>query len=40
MIEMFLFVAIHERVGFCLGMATGLILAGGSLWIAKLVGAE
>lgn len=32
MIEIFLFVMIHERVGFCLGIATAFIISGLTVW--------
>lgn len=37
MIEMILFVIVHERVGFCLGLAVGCILASAAIWIASLL---
>lgn len=40
MIEIFLFVVIHERVGFCFGMATAFVISELVAWIAHLVGAS
>lgn len=37
MIEMMLFVIIHERVGFCLGLAVGCIIVAAAIWIASLL---
>lgn len=37
MIEMMLFVIIHERVGFCLGLGVGCIIASAAIWIASLL---
>lgn len=32
-----LFIIYHERVGFCLGMGTGLILSGIIVWASQFI---
>lgn len=40
MIDMALFVIVHERVGFCFGLAVGFFTSGLAVWIASLVGGQ